>query len=83
MQNKANFKKLPMSATSFTKTTYENFRNFVQPKNKANSKPNKANFKNGKNERNLFCSKGLRTKIGLFPLKKQSQFKANFKNVKK
>ena len=49
MQNKANFKNLPMSATTFTKTTYEDFCCFLQPKNKANSKPNKANFKNDKN----------------------------------
>ena len=78
MQNKANFKNLPMSAKPFTQTTYENFRHFCQPKNKANSKPNKANFKNAKNGRNLFYTKGLRTKNDLFPPKKtkpnQSQF---------
>jgi len=77
MQNKANFKKLPMSANPFTKTTYEDFCYFWQPKNKAKTKPNKANFKKRKNERNLFTAKGLRAKIGLFPPKKQSQFKAN------
>jgi len=77
MQNKANFKKLPMSANPFTQTTYENFYLFGHPKNKANSKPNKANFKKRKNERKLFTAKGLRAKTGLFPPKKQSQFKAN------
>ena len=77
MQNKANFKKLPMSAKPFAKTTYENFCYFLQRKNKANSKPNKANFKNDKNERKLIIIKELRTKNDLFPQKKQSQFKAN------
>jgi len=59
MQNKANFKKLPMSANPFTKATYGNFHHFLQPKNKANSKPNKANFKKRKNEHKLFITKGL------------------------
>jgi hypothetical protein len=49
MQNKANFRKLPIYANPFSKTTYENIPNFLHPKNKANSKPNKANFRNDQN----------------------------------
>ena len=83
MQNKANFQKTEIDATTFPQTTYEKFCPFWHPKNKANSKPNKANLQNAKNERNLFITKGLRRNTGLFPPKKQSQFKANFRNVKK
>jgi len=83
MQNKANFRKSKIDATAVQQTTYEKICPFRQPKNKANSKPNKANFKNHKIERKLFTAKGLRAKNGLFPPKKQSQFKANFQNVKK
>jgi len=83
MQNKANFKKLPIVASSFTQTTYEKICRFCHPKNKANSKPNKANFKKRKNERKLFYTKGLRKNIGLFPPKKQGQNKPNFRKVKK
>jgi hypothetical protein len=39
MQNKANFKKIPMSTTTFIKTTYENFHRFLQRKNKPKTKP--------------------------------------------
>jgi len=35
MQNKPNFLKIPIYASSFTKTTYENFCAFGQRKNKA------------------------------------------------
>ena len=44
MQNKANFKKLPIYANTYTRTTYEDFYCFWQPKNKANSKPIQSQF---------------------------------------
>jgi len=48
MQNKANFQKTEIDATTFPQTTYEKFCPFWHPKNKAKTNPNKANFKNVK-----------------------------------
>jgi len=56
MQNKANFKKLQMSANPFQQTPYENFCHFSHPKNKANSKPISKTLKN---ERKLSINKWL------------------------
>ncbi len=71
-----------MNVTKVLTKDYENKSNWTLGENEPNSKPNKANCLKGKIDAKCVFTKDYEEKMRIGAMKKQSQFKANFKSLK-